>query len=382
MSVDYYDVAIIGAGPSGCACALALEGKGLKVVIFDKATFPRDKVCGDAIPTLSFKAIESIKKDWLNQMKLLVDKSEVKKVTAFISNHLLSYEWSSYAYNSKRIDFDNFLFQLVKNETQTKIFENKSLNKIYKDTEFVHCEFQDGSSVNAGIIVGCDGANSIVKKQLLNKDSSQPKPFAAIRAYYKGIEGIEAGNNEVHFIKEADGYFWIFPLNNGWANVGFGIKNTDKKRNTPPTNSRNILEKIISSPTLEKRFKNATLMGKVNGFGLPIWSRSEPISGDRFILCGDAASLINPLNGDGIDKAIWSGIFASKQIIECFEVNNFSSDFLRRYDRLVYHKFGRVLSRNYLLMKLILRFPKLFSTILYLISNQKVFNFIIKKLKI
>jgi geranylgeranyl reductase family protein len=382
MAIDYYDVAIIGAGPSGCACALALEGKGLKVAIFDKAKFPRDKVCGDAIPGPSFKAIETINKDWVNQMKSFVDKSEVEKSTAFISNKLLSYEWLTFSYNSKRIDFDNFLFQLVKKETQTNIFENKSLFKISKNSKFAHCEFQDGSAINAGIIVGCDGANSIVKKQLLNKVSSQPKPFAAIRAYYTGIEGIEAGNNEFHFIKELDGYFWIFPLKNGWANVGFGIKTSDKKRNTLPTNSRKILEKIISSGSLKKRFKNATLMSKVNGFGLPIWTKKEPISGDGFVLCGDAASLIDPLQGHGIDKAIWSGILASKQIIKCFEKNNFSNDFLKEYDKMFYHQFGRVLLRSYLLMKFILSFPRLFSLIFNLIPNQKVVNWLIKKLKI
>lgn len=382
MSNEYFDVAIIGAGPSGCACALALEGKGLKVAIFEKAAFPRDKVCGDAIPGPSFKAIESINKNWGNQLKTFIDKMEVEKSTAFFSKKQISHEWVSYAYNSKRIDFDHFLFQLVKKETQTKILENKPLINVRKGLKFSHCEFQDGSSINARIIVGCDGANSIVKKYLLNKVSSSPKPFVAIRAYYKGIDGIESGNNEFHFIKELDGYFWIFPLKNGWANVGFGIKTNEKKRGTPPTNSRKILEKIISSPTLENRFKNAILMGNVNGFGLPIWSVKEPISGDGFVLCGDAASLIDPLQGHGIDKAIWSGIFASKQIISCFETKNFSNDFIKGYDKLVYNKFGSSLSRNYFIMKFILRFPKFFSIICTLILNQKVTKLAIKKLKI
>ena len=58
MAVDY-DVAIIGAGPAGSACALALQGKGFKVALIDKEAFPRDKICGDAIPGSAFKAINS-----------------------------------------------------------------------------------------------------------------------------------------------------------------------------------------------------------------------------------------------------------------------------------------------------------------------------------
>ena len=58
--MDTYDISIVGAGPSGCACVLALQGSGLRVIVLDKDTFPRYKICGDAIPGPAFKALDSI----------------------------------------------------------------------------------------------------------------------------------------------------------------------------------------------------------------------------------------------------------------------------------------------------------------------------------
>ncbi len=61
---EFYDVAIIGAGPAGWTCALSLKNAGLKVLLIDKATFPRDKVCGDAIPGSAIKTLKSISPEY------------------------------------------------------------------------------------------------------------------------------------------------------------------------------------------------------------------------------------------------------------------------------------------------------------------------------
>ena len=379
MTIDY-DIVIIGAGPAGCACALALQGKGLKVALIDKHVFPRDKICGDAIPGSSFKAIDSINSNWGNYMKGFADKMDITASTAYLSkNKTISYKWLSYSYNSKRIDFDNFLFQLVKKETDTIILENKRLQKVTTHINYSHCKLHDGSSIKASMVVGCDGANSIVKRQLINCDTKDSNFLVAIRAYYKGIEDIKMGENEFHFIKGLSGYFWIFPLKDGYANVGFGIIKEEKKN---LNNLRNTLKEITDSPAFANRFKNSILIGNINGSGLPIWTKKRPACGERFILCGDAASLIDPLQGHGIDKAIWSGVIAAKQIANCFKEDNFSSDFMKQYDTMLYNKFGRELSRNYLVMRILLRFPFLKTIIFKLCLHQRATNWIISKMKI
>lgn len=383
MKTEDYDVVIIGAGPAGCATALALQGSGLRVALIDKEIFPRDKICGDAIPGASFKAMDAINTEWGKQMRQFTDKMDVKSSIAYFENNKpITYNWFLYSYNSKRIDFDYFLLELVKNETTTTVIENKRLLNVNTEVDSIYCEFEGGYSTKAAIVIGCDGANSIVKKQLNKTYEKEAYSIAAIRAYYKDIAGIKAGENEIHIIKGIAGYFWIFPLENGWANVGFGVVKDRNNKDGVTKDFRNILKEITDSPVLKSRFENATLLGKVNGFGLPIWTQERKISGDRYMLCGDAAYLIDPLQGHGIDTAMWSGVYAAKQVIQCYNKADFSIEFMQRYDSLIYNKIGKDLAKNYYLAAAFYKFPFLLQVISKLNFNQKVVNWLVKKLKI
>ncbi len=382
MAVDF-DVAIIGAGPSGCACALALQGKGLKVALIDKEEFPRDKICGDAIPGSAFKAVNSLRKEWGDQMKSFADRMDITSISIFLSErNVIHYTWKLFSYNSKRIDFDHFLFQLVKTETDTRILQHKQLQHVTTQPDYCQCLFSDGSSIQASVVVGCDGAHSVVKRHLIKSEQEDKLAVTAIRAYYKGIKGIQPGYNEAHVIKHVEGYFWIFPLKDGWANVGFGLFKNRNRKNQTPINIRTILDEITQSPAFADRFKHATLEGKVNGFSLPIWTQQRSVSGDRFLLCGDAASLIDPLQGHGIDLGMWSGVMASEQIVRCFKANNFKADFIKDYDRALHQKFGQELARNYFWMRLLLRFPILLRVISLFYLPKGIINWLFVKLKI
>ena len=105
--------------------------------------------------------------------------------------------------------------------------------------------------------------------------------------------------------------------------------------------------------TLPSKFAQARQLGEVVGFGLPLGGKSRPISGARFLLCGDAASLIDPLQGHGIDTAIQSGILAAKQAMRCFEHQDFSAEQMRWYEQQVYQQIGKKLARSYRLMRFI-----------------------------
>ena len=379
-----FDAIIVGAGPAGCACALALHDIGLRVALVDKENFPRDKICGDAIPGQTFKAIDRINPVWGKALRGYSEKTGIHTSKIYAPNgKTISLKWKMQAYNSTRINFDHFLRNLVERETSTVVLEKKRLTKIDMETDHVSCRFQDGSMLSAALVIGCDGANSVVRRQLIGDLPGKDHSSAAVRAYFSDVSGVDSGVNEFHLFNELPGYFWIFPLENGLSNVGFGISQDYILKTTKPINLRNSLNDIINNyPGISGRFKNAQLIDEIKGFGLPVWKNKGSISGTRFMLCGDAASLIDPLQGHGIDKSVWSGLLAAEQAKRCFVATDFSADIMSFYDKSIYKKFGFELARSSFIMKLITRFPRLINTIARLGTNQKLTNWLTRKLKI
>ncbi|MGB1217819.1 MAG: NAD(P)/FAD-dependent oxidoreductase, partial [Saprospiraceae bacterium] len=352
---------------------------GLEVLLVDKESFPRDKICGDAIPGPSFKAMDKINPEWGKQMRSFLDKEDVRTAKGIAPNgKSISIDWVTYSYNSKRLDFDNFLMDLVKKETDTTIMENSRLQKVVSDENQVECTFKDGKTITSDIVIACDGANSVVSRQLANFDKKNGSSSVAVRAYFKNIKGMESGVNEFHFFKEfMPGYFWIFPLENGWANVGFGLLQGVKKRNTSTKNLREALTKITQEiPSVAERFQGAELMDNVKGFGLPLAMKKRKLSGNRFMLCGDAGSLIDPLWGHGIDKAMWSGIFAAEEAKRSFSRLDFSADSLVGYDNSLYQKLGPELSRNTKILQLFGMFPFALNPMFVVAQNKWVMKMV------
>ena len=141
---------------------------------------------------------------------------------------------------------------------------------------------------------------------------------------------------ELHFYKSLlPGYFWVFPLPNNEANIGLGMLSSfisKKKVNL----KKKMLEVIATEPGLKERFAEAELDDKIYGFGLPLGSKKRDLSGQRFMLLGDAASLIDPITGEGVGNAIRSGPFAALQIEKCFAQKDFSASLMKSYDEHLY----------------------------------------------
>lgn len=169
---------------------------------------------------------------------------------------------------------------------------------------------------------------------------------------------------------------------NDFCNIGFGIVNDKTKKTDSRIDIRKKVAQIIESDRFKTRFENAKLVGNINGFGLPIWTKNERISGERFILAGDAASLVDPIQGHGIDKAIWSGMIAANQIQRCFKHNNFDSDFMLNYEKDINQKFGSELKRSYYIMKILTNYPIFLKLLFSFPASRSLINLVVKKLKI
>ena len=341
-----YDVIIIGAGPAGCACALALKNTGLRVALFDKQEFPRDKICGDAIPGRAFKVLREMDPAYEDAFKRFPKKCLIRKTQLNYNGRMLERSWVMEAFTCARIDFDNFMLSLVKEAQNVDIFTPLAVKEVAIKQEGVYVtDAATGLYYTAKVVVGADGAHSVVVKDLTATKMDRRHHVASVRAYYKNVLSTQDDKTEIFFHKKFfPGYFWVFPLPGNLVNAGFGMLSSDVAGKK--INIKDAFYEFIGSPALSKRFEHAQQAGKLEGFGLPLGSRRVPVSGERFLLAGDAASLIDPASGDGIGNAVLSGKLAADQIIRSFGLNDFSPECMKQYEVKLFKAIGSELRSN------------------------------------
>lgn len=377
--VKKYDVIIAGAGPAGCACALTLKDSGLKVALFDKKTFPRDKVCGDAIPGRAIKTLRNISPEFADQFKAFENKYSTQKTRVSYNKQFLDFNWVGEAYTCARVDFDNFLFTLVKENTATDIYLDSNLsNLVIEENKVLIKDKNTATSFETKIIIGADGAQSVLARQLANRTIDRNHHVGSVRAYYKNVSNTKSNTTEIYFEKKyLPSYLWVFPLPGNKTNVGFGMlssKIAKRKLNLKKT----FYEFIAHNPELSSRFKDAEQIGELEGFGLPLGSRRVKISGDNFILVGDAASLIDPISGDGIGNAMFSGKVAAEQVIKCFENSDFTAKHIEQYDNNLFKAIGKELKLRFKAQQIISGMPFVLDTI-FMASKSKLLKNLIQK---
>ena len=381
MSEQFFDIAIIGAGPAGTACALALKESGLKVALLDKSEFPRDKVCGDAIGGRVKKVLNEISPELLSGLNTYPLKNLSSGWKLFAPNgKTIEVNFVNPGYVSKRFDFDDLLFRKVSGQNNLSVI-NTGISNIQSDENEIEIITDAGNKITAKLVIGCDGAHSIVAKKLAGFKVDHRHYSGAVRAYYQDVEGTANSELlEIHLVKGfLPGYFWIFPLHNNLCNVGFGMLSSDIKERR--IDLKVALKQIIqTSPQLSARFRSAKLVDDVTGFGLPLGGIQRNVSGHRFMLCGDAASLIDPLTGEGIGNAMLSGMYAARQAVNCFTKNSFTAADMKAYDDTVYTKLLPELKKNLFMQRAFNR-PWLINILVNVaIANPGLKNWFAKKL--
>jgi geranylgeranyl reductase family protein len=350
----HYDVAIVGAGPAGATCALVLQGSGLRMAVLDKAVFPRDKVCGDAIPTRVVQVLQAVDPAVAQAFTQFADKVDINGGRIVAPNQrACELHYSDVGYVSRRIDFDAFLFEQAQTRTDADFFPGTAIHAIVPGDDGVEIISADEQTFRAKVVVGCDGAHSVVARTLTGTKVDRDHYCGAVRAYYKNVADVPGNMLEVYLEQDhLPGYFWVFPLPGGFANVGFGmLSRTISDRSLSLKKSLDAI--IAATPELATRFAEAERVGPVVGFGLPLGSRKVPVSGQRFLLTGDAASLIDPVTGDGIGTAMLSAKLAAEQIIRCFRADDFSASFMRTYDAALDAKVRDEFQQKYTWQRLI-----------------------------
>jgi geranylgeranyl reductase family protein len=366
-----FDIIVVGAGPAGSAAAIFATQGGLRTLLLDKATFPRDKVCGDA---LSGKSLNILRQLNLTQQLEEIPQTRIDGVIfSSPSGEKISVKFRSlnpgetlYGYVSKRIDFDHFLFQKAKSQAALTIEDFQTENIIHNH-ELIGIKGRatgDGAEQEffGKIIIGADGYKSFISQQMGLYHYDTRHTLVALRAYYRGVEGL-SDFIEIHFVKESlPGYFWIFPLAGGMANVGIGMRHLDIKKRK--IDLFEVLDAAVHSPNFRERFRQAELVEKIKGWNLPTGSIFRRNHTDQVLLAGDAAGLIDPFTGEGIGNALVSAQLAVKVAAAAIAAGDTSRQRLSEYDALLKQALGSELKLSYRLQKIGTHFPVLLNLVI------------------
>jgi geranylgeranyl reductase family protein len=380
---NYSQILIIGAGPAGTTASMFLTKQKIYHTLIDKAIFPRDKICGDALSGKVFSVLKKLENGIEN--KIYSD-----------SNFLGSYGVKFFSpsglnvgipfatdirsltvapgFIATRKHFDNFLLENCSSEYANVIqgCEVSTVDKLSDGKYKISC-IKNNQLIDftPELTLAADGDRSIFAKQFGGKIVEENHYCAGLRVYYKNVSGFDENNFiELHFIKKIlPGYFWIFPMSNGTANVGIGL--LKKYASKGKINLKKELEDIIQNhPEISKRFVKAEPLESPKGWGLPLGSKRRNLSGDGFLLLGDAASLIDPFTGEGIANAMICGMHAANVASLAIEQNDFTLSVLKDYDKRIYNRLGKEFSISTTLQKLS-RFPFLFNYVVKkAIKNQ------------
>lgn len=193
---------------------------------------------------------------------------------------------------------------------------------------------------------------------------------AGVRAYYTGVSDLDAqGFIELIFLKELlPGYLWIFPLPGGRANVGLGLRSDMVRKRR--VDLKSLMKQLVSEhPRLKHRFTNARMEGGIQGMGLPLASKRHPISGDGYLLVGDAAHLIDPFTGEGISHAMISGVHAADVAHEILGRGTVTASEAKQYDQRVWKRLGKELAISTRLQQLA-SVPWLFNLVVNKAANN------------
>ena len=374
MTANHHDICILGAGPGGATAALHLANAGLSCLLLDRAAFPRDKICGDA---LSGKVLMELKRidealpaklgalptqvpSWgidffaPNGRRLAIPfKPKFDKATDRPAGHV-----------AKRLDFDNFLVEEVRRRSEIDFRENADVARTERTSDGWQLLDRAGQEVaTCRLLLVANGAQSEFARKVAGHALEPDHHCAGLRTYYRNVAGLSPDNFiELHFIKDfLPGYLWVFPLPNGQANVGVGM--LSKTVAAKKINLRQRLDEILAThPTLAPRFAQAERLGPVRGFGLPLGSKRRTLSGAHYLLLGDAGSLIDPFSGEGISHAMVSGRHAAIWAAQALAKGDLSPAFLKNYDKAVYNRLWQELRLSRAMQRL-LNFPSLFNIV-------------------
>jgi menaquinone-9 beta-reductase len=319
MSADY-DVIIVGAGPAGSALAALLGRGGARVLLVDRATFPREKPCGEYMSPGALGVLDRLG---------ILDAIEALPHRKLLGHEMWSYDGvlargryvtvgshrpaRPYGLAVRRLLSDNVLFRHAASFPSVTTLENFRVDGLLREGGAVRGIRGTGpggeQSFTARLVAGCDGINSVVARELdLTRLDERLRKIALV-GYWHGMEAGPWG--EVHLLDE--GYFAMAAVDDNLVNINFVLDGGALKAAKGDAGAFYDAH-VRGNKRLAPRLRNAVRTGPVRATG-PLARKNLGCIAPGAILCGDSAEFVDPVTGEGMFTALRSSELAAPLVL-------------------------------------------------------------------
>ena len=375
------ELLIIGAGPAGATAAIHAGRRGISTLLIDAQLFPRDKTCGDG---LTPRAIHQLQLLGLADSVVERYRSHGLKLHGFGGSVTAPWPESTFGTVGSampRREFDNFLLECARSHSSVEFLGGVRAVSVSMSTpvgagsgsiisgsgtvsgnaasvetasvgaSVAAVELSDGSWVRPKQVIVADGVRSPIGK-LLGRTWHKGEVYGiAARSYCATPRSEEPWIHSHLELRDADGvvqpgYGWIFPLGNGLANVGCGALSTDRR--PARINTKKLLGLYAQQCRPEWEFGAPDRAASAL---LPMGGAVSGVAGRNWMLIGDAAACVNPLNGEGIDY----GMETARLAVECLDAGK---DYTLLWPDMLRREYGEAFGLARMLARL-LTYPQL-----------------------
>jgi len=345
MNFDY-DVIVVGGGPGGSTAARFCAKAGLKTLLIEKERLPRYKPCGGCLSTKTVHLLG------FNLTSVIENTIYGSKFTYRSKDPFFIETKDPIAFLVMRDRFDQLLINNALEEG-AEILEGEKVTRVEEKGDGVEVELAKGKKFHSRYLIGADGPESMVARSLPLPPRRNNGNGIAVESEIPFDSSIHFPQKELQFIhldfgRIPNGYGWVFPKKE-YLSIGIGGMFRETKKMNPRQYFSDFLKGLDYIP------KGKT--GRVMGHLLPsFYDEKQKVSQGRFLLVGDAAHLMDPLQGEGIYYAIRSGMLAAEAITEWKKEGIVPSDY---YQKAVYDDLYGNLKWALTFSRFVFRFAKL-----------------------
>lgn len=330
------DVAIVGAGPAGAAAACHFARAGFRVVLIDQRRFPRDKVCGDFVAPAALAECEGL---GLSSEPTFRDANQIRHGALYVNGKKVIARPFPYVGSLRdhglcipRMVLDNAVVKAAV-ASGARLIEEDRVTGYETDSRAVtlfHQGIAGQRRLRTRLLIGADGSSSLISRILRGAKPPRRDQIIAVRAYFEGVEGAKDQADLYVNSSPFPGYYWLFPTGAHSANLGVGVLLEAWKPKQEHLGQL-IAQMIESDPAIRLRLAGAKMRDRIVGWPLAIFNPKLPIIANRVALIGDAAGLINPLSGEGIQYALRSGRWIAEALQDAMVSDRLSAVGLHPY---------------------------------------------------